>query len=86
MNNASRASVLIEELNASYVYDARIGDTADQPRFFALKADASDKASINGMVETVIAILGRLDVVSSNSGWTRITSFGGIEDNMDDDL
>ncbi|KAI4804951.1 NAD(P)-binding protein [Aureobasidium sp. EXF-8845] len=86
MNNASRANALVEELNANYGCDARTGDTAGQPRFFALKADASNKAPINGMVETVIAIFGRLDVVASNSGWTRITSFSDIEDNMDDDL
>jgi NAD(P)-dependent dehydrogenase (short-subunit alcohol dehydrogenase family) len=86
MNNASRANALVEELNASYRSDARTGETVNQPRFFALKADASDKASINEMVKTVIATFGRLDVVASNSGWTRITTFSDIEDNMDDDL
>jgi NAD(P)-dependent dehydrogenase (short-subunit alcohol dehydrogenase family) len=38
------------------------------------------------MVNTVIATFGRLDVVASNSGWTRITTFDDIDDNMDDDL
>jgi NAD(P)-dependent dehydrogenase (short-subunit alcohol dehydrogenase family) len=86
MNNASRANTLVEELNASYGFDAETGKTVDQPRFFALKADASDKASINEMVKTVIATFGRLDVVASNSGWTRITTFSDLEDNMDDGL
>jgi NAD(P)-dependent dehydrogenase (short-subunit alcohol dehydrogenase family) len=86
LNNASRANALVEELNASYGSDTMPGKTIDQPRFFALKADASDKASIHEMVNTVIATFGRLDVVASNSGWTRITTFDDIDDNMDDDL
>lgn len=86
MNNASRANTLVEELNSSYGSNEAIGETVSQPRFFALKADASDKSSIEEMVKTVIATFGRLDVVASNSGWTRITTFDDLDDNMDDDL
>lgn len=86
MNNASRADALIEELISNYGTHDEIGETAGQPRFFALKADASDKFSIEEMVSTVIATFGRLDVVASNSGWTRITTFDDLDDNMEDDL
>ena len=34
----------------------------------------------------VISTFGRLDVVASNSGWTRVTTFDDMDDNMDDDL
>jgi NAD(P)-dependent dehydrogenase (short-subunit alcohol dehydrogenase family) len=86
MNDASRANALVEELNVSYGSTTITGKTVNQPRFFAVKADASDRASITEMMKTVIATFGRLDVVASNSGWTRITTFGDINDNMDDDL
>jgi len=86
MNDASRANALVEELNATYGSETIIGKTVNQPRFFAVKADASDRASITEMVKTVIATFGRLDVVASNSGWTRITTFDDLDDNMDDDL
>lgn len=86
MNNVSRADTLVEELSSSYGTDETIGETVNQPRFLALKADASDKSSIEEMVKTIIATFGRLDVVASNSGWTRITTFDDLDDNMDDDL
>lgn len=86
MSNTSRANALIKELNSSYGTNEAIEETTSQPRFLALKADASDKSSIEKMVSTVIATFGRLDVVASNSGWTRITTFDDLDDNMDDDL
>ena len=38
------------------------------------------------MVQSTIATFGRLDVVASNSGWTRITNFNDLDDNSDEDL
>jgi NAD(P)-dependent dehydrogenase (short-subunit alcohol dehydrogenase family) len=83
MNNAARATALIEELNTTY---GATGAPGSPPRFVAMQADASNRASIVQLVDQVVAIFGRIDVVASNSGWTRITDFSNMDDNLDDDL
>jgi NAD(P)-dependent dehydrogenase (short-subunit alcohol dehydrogenase family) len=86
MSNSERAKALVEELNSAYAHFEMEGSSCVQPRFFALQADASDKTSIDGMVRSTIATFGRLDVVASNSGWTRITNFNDLDENSDEDL
>jgi len=86
MNNSSRAEALVEELNNAHTARTAVGAAPAPPRFFALQADASSKASIVKMVERVVAIFGRIDVVASNSGWTRITNFNDMDENSDEDL
>ena len=82
MSNAARAEALVQELNSAYLVET----SSMSPRFFALQADASDKASIAVMVKRVIEVFGRLDVVASNSGWTRLTNFDDMDENGDEDL
>jgi NAD(P)-dependent dehydrogenase (short-subunit alcohol dehydrogenase family) len=89
MNNATRAEALIDELNSAFGSTEVSGAGATpptQPRFSLLQADASNKSSIGKMVESVIATFGRLDVVASNSGWTRLTNFDDMDENADEDL
>lgn len=86
MSNSARAEALVGELNSTYMPAALAEKAQAPPRFFALQADASNKASIVEMVKHVIAVYGRLDVVASNSGWTRITNFNDMDENTDEDL
>ena len=86
MSNSERAKALVEELNSAYADFEMEGSSCVQPRFFALQADASDKTAIDGLVRSTIATFGRLDVVASNSGWTRITNFNDLDENSDEDL
>ncbi|GAB7325632.1 hypothetical protein MBLNU13_g09613t2 [Cladosporium sp. NU13] len=86
MSNSERAEALVKELNSAYIRLAMGELTCVQPRFFALQADASDKTSIEKLVQSTIAVFGRLDVVASNSGWTRITNFNDLNENSDEDL
>ncbi|OJJ02922.1 hypothetical protein ASPVEDRAFT_707933 [Aspergillus versicolor CBS 583.65] len=44
-----------------------------------IKGDASLKADCENMVQTTIEQLGGLDVLVSNAGWTKITSFGDLD-------
>ncbi|KAL1310752.1 hypothetical protein AAFC00_001004 [Neodothiora populina] len=80
-SNAARASALIEELNQ---IPATV-PTTDSPRFHAIQADVGDKASVNRLVEETIKVMGRLDVVASNAGWTRMTDFMNIDDQVNED-
>jgi NAD(P)-dependent dehydrogenase (short-subunit alcohol dehydrogenase family) len=52
---------------------------AGQPRFHAIKADASNKEDIKRLVSETVDVMGRLDVVVSNNGWTRLTNFMDLE-------
>ncbi|KAJ4370422.1 hypothetical protein N0V83_004940 [Neocucurbitaria cava] len=85
-HNATRADALIEELNSTFGSTGELPEPLDPTRFVALQADVSDRPSILRLVRDVIALFGRLDAVASNAGWTRVTDFNDIDDNMDDDL
>jgi NAD(P)-dependent dehydrogenase (short-subunit alcohol dehydrogenase family) len=45
------------------------------PRFHAIKADVGDKPSAQRLVSETISVMGRIDVLISNHGWTRLTNF-----------
>jgi len=80
-NNASRAQSFIDELSKipSSV------PTSERPRFHAIKADVGDKVAIKSLVEETVSKMGRLDVVVSNAGWTRITDFKNFDEGMVDE-
>jgi NAD(P)-dependent dehydrogenase (short-subunit alcohol dehydrogenase family) len=86
MSNSARAQALVDELNSAYTHNGVAETLSAPPRFFALQADASEKSSIEEMVRNTVATFGRLDVVASNSGWTRLTNFNDLEENSNEDL
>ncbi|KAI5363564.1 Putative short-chain dehydrogenase/reductase SDR, NAD(P)-binding domain superfamily [Septoria linicola] len=80
-NNQSRAATLLEELE-------KIPSTTssrETPRFEAFQADVGDRPSIQNLVQQTVAKFGRLDLVVSNAGWTRITNFANLEEGMIDE-
>ncbi|CAK7220136.1 hypothetical protein SCUCBS95973_004056 [Sporothrix curviconia] len=60
-------------------------DTADGPRFVALQADVADRAAVQRLVQEAVATMGRLDVVVSNAGWTRVTDIMDLDDQVNED-
>ena len=48
------------------------------PRFELLKADVGDRSAIVQLVQATISKFGRIDVVVSNAGWTKIETQPGI--------
>lgn len=79
-HNETRAQDLLKELHS-------IPSTSKQqdlpsPRFAALRADVGDKVALQGLVRDTVSQFGRLDVVVSNAGWTRITDFNNLEEGM----
>ena len=44
-----------------------------------------DRTSIQQLVQQTIAKFGRLDVVVSNAGWTRVTNFSNLDEGMVDE-
>jgi NAD(P)-dependent dehydrogenase (short-subunit alcohol dehydrogenase family) len=55
------------------------------PRFHLVQADMGSKTSVQNLVKETLDIMGRLDVVVSNAGWTRVTTFTDIEQQVNDD-
>lgn len=80
-NNQSRAKSLIDELEKI----PTTASSAQSPRFQAFQADVGDRPSIQKLVEQTVSTFGRLDVVVSNAGWTRITNFANLEEGMIDE-
>lgn len=56
--------------------------SANEPRFHAVQGDVSERSEIQRMVQETIDRMGRLDVVVSNGGWTRMTDFFTLEQQM----
>lgn len=80
-NNASRASSVVEELNNI----PSTHTSPESPRFHAIQGDVGDKAALQNLVRETIKTMGRLDVVVSNAGWTRITNFANLEEGLIDE-
>lgn len=57
----------------------------DSPRFHSIQADVGNRSSIEHMVKETVDKFGRLDVVVSNAGWTRITNFANLDEGMVDE-
>jgi NAD(P)-dependent dehydrogenase (short-subunit alcohol dehydrogenase family) len=53
-----------------------------QPRFHTVQADLSQRSDIQRLVTETVATMGRLDVVVSNGGWTRLTDFADLDQNV----
>jgi len=82
-SNEQRASDLLTELEKlSSLGPSKIVEK----NFLSIKADLTQKSDIARLVDEVISGMGRLDVVFSNGGWTVVTDFNDLEDNLDEDI
>lgn len=52
------------------------------PRFHTIQADVSKRSEVQSMVKETVDTMGRLDVVVSNAGWTRITTFENLDEQL----
>jgi NAD(P)-dependent dehydrogenase (short-subunit alcohol dehydrogenase family) len=58
----------------------------DSPRFGVFRADIGDRSAVQKLVQDTLNTFGRIDVVVSNAGWTRITDFRNLEEGMVDEV
>ncbi|KAK4548854.1 hypothetical protein LTR36_008627 [Oleoguttula mirabilis] len=80
-NNQARAQSLLDELHSI----PSTTSSGQSPRFEAIQADVGDRPSVQRLVQETISKFGRLDVVVSNAGWTRVTNFQNLEEAMVDE-
>jgi NADP-dependent 3-hydroxy acid dehydrogenase YdfG len=83
-NNETRAQELLKELH-TIPQTSQASQSNDKPRFEALRADVGDKPALQQLVKDTVSLFGRLDVVVSNAGWTRITNFNNLDEGMVDE-
>lgn len=85
-NNVERAAAFVKELGDT-VESRHIADTTlPPPVFHAIQADLCKRTEVIRLVEEAIAASGgRLDVVVSNVGWTRMRDFSDLEDGVDEE-
>ncbi|TVY53109.1 Granaticin polyketide synthase putative ketoacyl reductase 2 [Lachnellula cervina] len=83
--NASKATALLQDLQALQPSPSPSPPSSEEtPRFHAIRADVSQRASLISLVEETVKVMGRLDVVVSNQGWTKIRDFFDLDDNVDE--
>ncbi|KIL83889.1 hypothetical protein FAVG1_12866 [Fusarium avenaceum] len=81
-SNISRAQDLVKNIQAEC--DARRTESCNSIQ--TIQANTCDKAQIRSLVDEAASRFGgRLDVVISNVGWTRMRQFSDIDDNVDED-
>ncbi|CAO2653579.1 Nn.00g029900.m01.CDS01 [Neocucurbitaria sp. VM-36] len=83
-HNVERAEALLKDLK-HMTRDSPTSDDGNNSRFLAIKADVGDKTEVKRLVEEVHAVMGRLDVVVSNAGWTKMRNFLDLEDGIEED-
>lgn len=50
-----------------------------------MRADVGNKPALQQLVKDTVFQFGRLDIVVSNAGWTRITNFNNLDEGMIDE-
>ncbi|KAE8445446.1 hypothetical protein EG329_013336 [Mollisiaceae sp. DMI_Dod_QoI] len=55
-----------------------------RPRFLAIMADVSRRAELSRLIEEAVHAMGRLDLVVSNHGWTKMRDFHDLDDNVEE--
>ena len=78
-SNSERAEALVKHLDETAAGN-NFGGMSSKPRFAAIQADMGKQEDISRLVDETVALRGRLDVVISNAGWTRITDFANLEE------
>jgi NAD(P)-dependent dehydrogenase (short-subunit alcohol dehydrogenase family) len=82
LSRSEKAAEVVKECEALSSVTT-IPDSAPQsPRFHMIKADVSSRSEIRELVKETVDTMGRLDVVVSNAGWTRLTTFGNLEEQL----
>ena len=94
-SNGSRAEELRHQLeevvSRSQISNVKHDDSKSAsvdfaaPRVVAIRANLGNRSDINDLVSATIKTYGRLDIVVSNGGWTRIRKFNDLDDNVEED-
>ncbi|KAK0510169.1 hypothetical protein JMJ35_007563 [Cladonia borealis] len=82
--NEQRADDLVKSLAEEFSSMIQSDDETWGLRFHSIQADLGVRADITGLVYETVEVMGRLDVVVSNGGWTRFSNFSDLEDGVEE--
>ena len=82
VNYYSRPEKAAEVIKDASTITPNFQSSSNEPRFHSIQADVSDRDQIKRLVAETLTKMGRLDVVISNNGWTRLTNFFDLEDQV----
>lgn len=83
LSSREKAEKLLEDLNSLQPEHGSI--VSDKgPRFLAIKADVSQRVELSRLIEETVEAMGRLDLVVSNQGWTKMRNFQDLDDNVEE--
>ena len=85
VNYYSRPEKAAEVIKEATAIPALYPDSSSSDRFHSIQADVSNRAEIQRLVKETVDKMGRLDVVVSNAGWTRLTNFFDIEEQVNEE-
>lgn len=80
LSRPEKAAEVIKE--AESVPPSSSSSSLHHPRFHSIQADVASRAEIQRLVKETVDTMGRLDLVVSNSGWTRMTNFFNLEEQI----
>jgi NAD(P)-dependent dehydrogenase (short-subunit alcohol dehydrogenase family) len=80
-SSQEKAEALLKDLEA---LAPAAKPSGTQPRFIAIKADVSQRSELIRLIDESIAAMGRLDLVVSNQGWTRMRDFFNLDENVEE--
>ena len=81
-HNIDRVDKLVNELEQISPLTARNDGLV---HYFAIKANLADKNDISSLVKNTVSLMGRLDIVFSNGGWTRLRDITNLDDNLNEE-
>ncbi|PQE05849.1 hypothetical protein CJF31_00004613 [Rutstroemia sp. NJR-2017a BVV2] len=85
-SSAEKAQNLVGELKElSSSSGGKNEEKGEEERYIAVQADMSRKEDVKKLVDEAVARMGRLDVVVSNHGWTRIRNFQNLDENVEEE-
>ncbi|KAF5675528.1 granaticin polyketide synthase ketoacyl reductase 2 [Fusarium heterosporum] len=83
-SNEERANSVVDQLRKTAAEYNPNNDNST--RCLAIKADVSKKTEIQQLVDETVAIMGKIDAIVSNAGWTKFADFFDLDDNVDEEV
>lgn len=84
-SSADRAAQVKAEMEAIAEKHSSSSSSDNGPRFGIIQADLGKRGDIERLVAETVAMMGRLDIVVSNGGWTRVREFRDLDQNVDEE-
>ncbi|KAF7510829.1 hypothetical protein GJ744_005929 [Endocarpon pusillum] len=77
-----KAAQVLKECEALSSLTSPPDSVPPSPQFCTVQADVSKRSDVQRLIKETVNTMGRLDVVVSNAGWTRLTDFTNLDEQL----